>query len=267
MNEQDTMISPAPAMDVEAILAMIPADYRAAGRQYLASIAEATTDEERARLQQATVDATLKVAKERGWCSVAEGALTRAFGEPEGGTWRASDGFDRQGYDADGYSREGFNTAGYDRDGFSPVGLNRQGYDRDGYNRDGFDADGLNREGFDRHGYNRDGLDPDGRSKYRFDLEGWDSEGFNREGFNREGWNRQGFNVNGYNRDGVDTQGRSMFRFDLNGVAADGYNRYDQDYDGTLRVSNVAAGRPPRVSHDHPLHGEYLAWREAQRRR
>src|SRR5687767_7389974 len=115
-------------IDAEAILATVPAEFRAQGGMYLAAYAAATSEQERNRIRDEVVTKTLEVARQGSWCTAAEAALTAAFGEPAGGRWLMADGFDRNGYDRDGRDREGWDRGGYDRDGFNRDGWSREGF-------------------------------------------------------------------------------------------------------------------------------------------
>jgi hypothetical protein len=193
---------------IDAIIADLPADWQAAGREYLAAYAAAVTDEERERIKATVVDRTLTEARARGWCGEAERALSAVFGEPEGGTWLYSNGRDRDGFDRDGYTRSG--------------------YDRDGYNRQGINADGVNREGLDKLG-----LDP-----YRFNLISQrDRDGYDSNGFNAAGLNRAGRDHEGYDADGVNEAGETRWKYDANGYDRDGFNRYGDDRFGYSRTT------------------------------
>jgi hypothetical protein len=253
---------------VNEVLAVLPREVHTEARLRLAALANAATAEERQRVKDEVVDATLRAARDGGWCDSAIAALNLAFGEPEGGRWFDSDGMDRHGVDRDGYNRDGFDTAGYNRDGLNRNGRDRDGYDKDGLDHEGYDRDGFNRDGFNRDGANREGLDKWGLSPYRFGPTGYDSDGFDRQGFNREGWDREGFNTEGENAEGVNRAGESRFRFDQRGYDREGYRGSRTgfgDRNGYTREQNAQAGRPPYVLDDHPLYPAYIAWYNAQR--
>jgi hypothetical protein len=261
MSEQTTI----PTLDtarIDEIVAMVPPEARAQARLYLAAVAEATSQEERDRIKGEVVTHTLSAAARGNWCTAAEAALTATFGQPEGGRWLRSDGFDRNGYDADGYDREGFHyQTGLNRDGFDRSGRDADGYDKDGYHhRTRLDRDGYNRDGFNADGANREGLDRFGLSPYRFGPSGYDADGFNRDGFNAEGWDREGFNAQGFNAEGFDRNGQDRFRYDTNGFDREGYQYNGTDRAGYTRLDNANLDRPPYVYDDHPLYQAHMDW-------
>lgn len=241
-------------INVDAVMAAVPDEWRAAAREYLAAIAAATSEEERDAIKARAIDATVREARSRGWCDRANQALTEAFGDPGETGWLDSDGVDYRGnrprrYDTDGYDQDGFDRDGYDRDGFGT-----QGWDREGYNRDGLDIYGISREGLDKDGRDvyrfhphtrrdRDGFDRDG-----FSADGYDRDGFNARGYDREGYNREGLSRGGFDRSGLDRQGRDRWRFDVEGYDSDGYDSGGYDRDGYSRGQNTDRGRTPRLA-------------------
>lgn len=175
----------------EQVSAMVdstfPPQYRAAAKIYLAGWAMDQTVDARRALEQEIIDRVMTAAAAGGWCTDAEGALTRLLGEdhPSCAERRAGDGR-RVWLMSDGFARDGLDREGRTRDGYD-----RDGYDRDGFNRNGYDRDGFNREGFDYDGFGRDGIHPEtGLSKWRFDRDGYDRDGFSYQGTNRTGYSR-----------------------------------------------------------------------------
>ena len=59
------------------------------------------------------------------------------------GESKASEDYDKDGYDKYGHDVSGYDKYGYGRDGFDRFGRDKDGYDMDGYDKDGYDNDGY----------------------------------------------------------------------------------------------------------------------------